>query len=85
MGTSKKYSNLKVIYNEENLGFSKANNIGAKIAEGDLLLFLNNDTSVKSNWLDEMVKTIDDNKVGIVGAKLLYPGKNEIACWNCHL
>ena len=78
LGTSKKYSNLKVIYNEENLGFSKANNIGAKNAEGDLLLFLNNDTSVKSNWLDEMVKTIDDNKVGIVGAKLLYPGKNEI-------
>ena len=33
----------RVVRNSENLGFSKSNNRGAKVATGDLLLFLNND------------------------------------------
>ena len=75
----KKYKNLKVILNEENLGFAKANNIGVKTSKNELILFLNNDTESKDNWLDEIVKILNsDEKVGIVGAKLLYPETNLI-------
>lgn len=71
-----KYRNLKVLLNDTNLGFSKANNIGAKAALGEYLLFLNNDTLVTDKWLDEMVEGCDKNDdVGIVGAKLLYEDK----------
>ncbi|MCB0750129.1 MAG: glycosyltransferase, partial [Ignavibacteriae bacterium] len=75
---SKKYENLKIIFNEENLGFAKANNIGAKIANYDLMLFLNNDTIVTDFWIDELVNTIIEEPTGIVGAKLLYPNSNLI-------
>lgn len=37
-------SNIKLIQNAENMGFSKANNQGAEIAQGEILHFLNPDT-----------------------------------------
>lgn len=68
----KKEPKLKVVLNNENLGYAKANNIGATHAAGKYLLFLNNDTSIKNNYLDEMLECLTKNSAGIVGAKLLY-------------
>ncbi|MGD9239788.1 MAG: glycosyltransferase, partial [Desulfobacterales bacterium] len=66
--------NIKIISNQENLGFAKACNQGAKEASGKFLLFLNNDTVPLSGWLEEMVHSANsDVDVGIVGSKLLYP------------
>ncbi len=62
------------INNKKNLGFAKACNQGAKVAKGEYLLFLNNDTVVTEKWLDVLVRELDTNKnIGIVGPKLLYP------------
>jgi len=47
---------IKLIRNEKNLGFAKANNQGAKIANYELLLFLNDDVICYENWLDILVK-----------------------------
>jgi O-antigen biosynthesis protein len=67
-------SKVILIQNEKNLGFAKACNQGAKIAKGEYLLFLNNDTVVTDKWLDVLVGELDENKnIGIVGPKLLYP------------
>ena len=68
----------RVIRNGENLGFSRGNNVGAQIARGDYVLFLNNDTVPHTGWLDAMVAELDDATVGIVGAKLLYPDTGKI-------
>ncbi len=52
----------KIIYNKENLGFAKACNQGAKIAEGKWLLFLNPDTLISSeNILDFVNKAQERN------------------------
>jgi len=54
--------------------YSAANNLGAAHAEGDLLLFLNNDTKpLERDWLTELVRWLEVPGVGGVGAKLLYP------------
>lgn len=66
--------NIDVIRNESNETFSAANNQAAKVAKGDYLLFLNNDTEVTTGWLDELMKVVKENdNVGAVGAKLVYP------------
>ncbi|PYS36373.1 MAG: hypothetical protein DMF75_01075, partial [Acidobacteria bacterium] len=42
----KNFTNLRVTLNESNLGFAAANNIGLRLADGDYLVLLNNDTIV---------------------------------------
>ena len=65
---------VKVITNQENLGFAKACNQGAEHSRGYYLVFLNNDTLPQPDWLREMVDSANsDADAGIVGTKLLYP------------
>ncbi len=61
------------IRNKENLRFLLNCNNAAKQARGKYILFLNNDTQVLENWLDELVKLMDDETIGMVGSKLIYP------------
>jgi GT2 family glycosyltransferase len=72
-----KYSShpkFKLVHFREPFNFSKACNFGASHADGELLLFLNNDTEVvDSKWLRSMTQWFDRDGVGIVGAQLLYP------------
>jgi spore maturation protein CgeB/GT2 family glycosyltransferase len=74
---SKKYS-LTLIENDGNNSFSKANNDAAKLANGEYLLFLNNDIETTKGWLTHLVKTIENGEnIGAVGAKLIYPNKDN--------
>ncbi len=54
--------------------YAYINNQGAKYAESELLLLLNDDTEViHPDWLSQMVSYHSREGVGMVGAKLLYP------------
>lgn len=53
--------NVKIILNDENLGFAGGNNVGIKAASGDYVLLLNNDTVVSRGWLTAMVKHMENN------------------------
>ena len=65
---------ITLIKNRKNESFSYANNQGVKIAKGDYLLFLNNDTEPLDGWLNHLMKTMLSNEnVGAVGSKLIYP------------
>ncbi|MGZ9203641.1 MAG: glycosyltransferase, partial [Nitrospira sp.] len=67
-------SGIRGLRNETNQGFIGSCNAGAKIAQGQYVLFLNNDTIVQPHWLDELVQTFElVPNAGLVGAKLLYP------------
>lgn len=62
----------RLIQNEENRGFCKANNQGLAIYRGRYALLLNTDTIVTDGALDRMVAFMDANpKVGALGPKLL--------------
>lgn len=60
------------IDNKENLGFSKANQVGYLNSQGRYLLFLNPDMEVEEKSLDKMVDWMDKHvDVGIAGCKLV--------------
>ena len=64
---------ITLIDNQENVGFSKGNNMGAAIAKGDLLIMLNNDTEVRSGWIEALVTCQQETQAELVGARLYYP------------
>ncbi len=66
-----KIGNAKIIRNKENLGFVKAVNQAAEIANGKFILLLNNDALIEKNTLSNALRVIDeDESVGAVGAKI---------------
>jgi O-antigen biosynthesis protein len=66
--------NIKLIRHDAPFNFSELNNIGARAAAGDLLLFLNDDTEVlQDDWLERLGGFAQLPHVGPVGAKLVYP------------
>lgn len=68
------YNNIKLIINEENLGYAKGNNQGIAVAEGEYIGFLNNDILLPSNWFDEIEKVfIAEEKAGFVSPIELNP------------
>lgn len=68
----KEFPQVKLITSEENLGFGRANNLGAKKTKGELILFLNPDTKVCSESLESLAGFFEDRpRAGIVGPQLL--------------
>lgn len=67
------YENVKVVRWKEEFNYSKINNYGVQFAEGEYLIFLNNDTEViAETWMEEMLGYCQREDVGAVGAKLYY-------------
>jgi len=65
---------LTVLEMDRNLSFAAACNRGAAAAEGELLLFLNNDVELlEDGWLKRLVTSLDDAGAAIAGAVLVDP------------
>ena len=73
---------IKPARNQINYGFAGNCNAGATRAQGDYLIFVNQDiVPTHPGWLDEMVAVFEDNdNVGIVGPKLLFPDGKIQSC-----
>jgi len=68
----KKFPEVKIIINKENLGFAHANNQGFKIAKGKYFITLNNDTEADEKWLENLILIAEsDEKIGMVASKIL--------------
>ncbi len=67
-----KYPSVVLIKNKENKGFSYANNQGLKIAKGEYILFLNNDTLLIEDTLEKVINYYKSLKrPALIGCKLL--------------
>jgi GT2 family glycosyltransferase len=65
---------VRIVRNDQNLGFARACNQGAEAARGRHLVFLNNDTEPHPGWLEPLIEVLDSEPdVGVVGSKLLFP------------
>ncbi len=78
------YKNYCYIYNEKNIGFSKANNKAALTASGEYLLFMNSDMIFLNDVVSSLFKKIHhDPSVGVVGPKFLNPDRTlQVSCRN---
>ena len=64
----------KVILNDQNLHYLLACNQATKIAQGNYLLFLNNDTQILGDSISSAFNTIKSSEdIGAVGGKLILP------------
>lgn len=73
---SRHIQNLTIVTNETNLGFLRNCNHAASKARGEYLVFLNNDTVTRKDWLYEMLWVFEKyDNVGVVGSKLVYANK----------
>lgn len=77
----KNFPAVRLILNEHNLGFARANNIGANEAEGRFLLFLNPDAKITSKELSLMLSRMEkDDGIGGIGPAIFSPdGRYELS------
>lgn len=60
--------NIRVIRNNTNSGYSHSNNVGARNANGEILLLLNNDLELLDGWLEPMLQAFEKfENLGIIG------------------
>jgi len=70
---------VRYVHNDQNIGYARANNAGARLSQAKSLLFLNNDTLVQPGWLAEMSRVARSSaSIGVVGIKQLFPYTNLI-------
>ena len=65
---------VRLVEAQANLGFGGGCNLGASVARGEYLVFLNDDCIVAPGWLEWLVSTADANpQAAAVGSLVLFP------------
>jgi GT2 family glycosyltransferase len=79
--TEDRFPKIRFVYNETNGGFANGCNLGAQIAEGAFLLFLNPDTVTAESAIEMLLNTAQQNPgFGIVSCRQVdEKGKESIA------
>ncbi len=68
-----RYPDINLILSEKNLGFAGANNLGIKLAKGDYIFFLNNDTEVEPDTISILFDSLEqDITVGGASPQIRY-------------
>lgn len=71
---------------EKNINFGPASNLGARMAKGDYLIFLNNDTEALPDWYQPLLADFRRfPRLGVTGPLLLYPKRGMVGYTVQHL
>lgn len=62
---------VRYMYQKENLGFGRANNIGVREAKGRYIFFLNTDTLLLEDSISIMLRQMEKSRIGVLGVKLV--------------
>ena len=70
---------IRILQLDKNHGFCRPNNEGVKIAKGEYVVLLNNDTMVEREWLSELVNgALSEEQIVSCASKMLYYDRREI-------
>jgi O-antigen biosynthesis protein len=67
------FPDVRLIAANENLGFAGGVNRGVAAAHGSVIALLNPDATPAPDWLQQIIATLDDPQIGVVGSKVLGP------------
>lgn len=68
-----RHPEVTVIASEINAGFSAGNNLGIKVARGEYICLINNDTYIKTDHWDSVIKRFESSsKIGAISPKLCF-------------
>jgi GT2 family glycosyltransferase len=67
---ARRLEGVRVIEPADNIGFAAGCNLGARDAQGDVVVFLNPDTVVAEGALANLARAVEDRSVGIAMARL---------------
>lgn len=71
--------NLVFIRSEKNLGFAGGNNLGIKVAKGDFIFLLNNDTEIPENCIETLINELKESpEIGLLSPLILYDDDKNI-------
>jgi GT2 family glycosyltransferase len=70
---AKQYAEVKCVHNAQNIGFGPANNQAAAMATGKYLLFLNSDTEIYPDTIDDWWNAVEETDSAISSCKLINP------------
>ena len=69
-----KAQGIRILHYPEPFNYSAINNYAARQADGEFLVFLNNDIEIISgNWIRELLGVCSRPEVGATGVRLIYP------------
>jgi len=76
---NEQYETIRFIRSEQNLGFAGGNNLALKVATGDYLFLVNNDTEFSPGLIENLVAILDSNpKIGAISPMILYFDKPDM-------
>jgi len=79
------HRNVHVIYNKQSTGTTGQRNQGIYFSRGTHLVLMDNDVLVLTGWLKHLKKAAEkDERIGMVGAKLLKPEMENVYYCGCH-
>ena len=79
------YGNVHVIYNKQSTGTTGQRNQGINFSRGEYVVLMDNDVLVLPGWLKHLKETMaKDERIGIVGAKLLRAEIENVYYCGCH-
>jgi len=63
---------VTLVLNSKNVGLTKSRNKAIKMAKGDIVIFLDNDTQVKKDWMEHLVGVLySSDRIGAAQSKLV--------------